>query len=573
MNKKGILVILLLFIMSFITVGCEINDIKINELVRSKNDLENEIIEYEIAYGGELVVPISYIKTFNPLTNKDKSIYYFNKLIYEGLFEFDSDLNIRNVLAENYMIYNNGQTIKIELRDDVLWHDGKKFTAFDVEFTIDEVRKKSNDSIYGDIELLKNIKSIDIIDDYTFEINFDKSYSNILENLTLPIVPKHQFEKSNNITKPIGTGPYKFAEYSKLKYVKLESNSDWWKGKPYISEIIGKILSDSKLAMTSFEIGEIDLASNIDIDWEKYAQDSNIKIYEFPTQQYEFIGFNFNNELFIGESGKAIRKAIFYGINRQLIVDRVYLGHGILTDSPIPPYSWIASDGDEIYEYNVIKAKKILEDAGWIDIDGDGIRENVAEKDLEIRLLTNSYNNLRKETAEIIMENLSNIGIKVIPMFDTNKIEATQEMIDNQWEEVQSNISLNKFDMVLLGWKLSNVPDLSFAFHSSQIENGTNFIAYNNKTIDNKLDEALLVSDRAEKKKIYAELESLLLEEVPYVSLFFKNSSVLINKKVYGDINPQAFNIYYDIEKWFIPEPLQDKKKVKTEEEKMITIK
>lgn len=582
MRFKRLVVIILVTVMTIMTFGCAANNnLDENEQGKNQNDEQEQIVDDTPVYGGELVLPISRVDNLNPLITKDKSMYYFNKLIYEGLFEFDENLNTQNILAEDYEITDNGQIINIKLRDNVFWHDGEKFTADDVKFTIELIKYSALNSVYRDMMTsiykpanpndIEHILNVNVIDENNLEIHFDRSYSNALESLIFPILPKHRFAEDGVVNKsvfekilneeeftPIGTGPYKFVEYNKLKSIKLTANQNWWKGKPYITNITGKILGGNDVTITSFESGLINLSPTSGYDWEKYAQREKVKIYEYVSQLYEFLAFNFNNELFQGEKGKALRRAIAYGIDRHSIIKKVYLGHATQVDVPISPNSWLISDEGNTYGYDTDKAREILESAGWTDNDNDGIYEDAAGKKLTIRLLTNSYNKLRRQTAEMIIENLKNIGINVIPMYDDRELDnITQNMVDNQWNEVQEKIANKDFDMALLGWELSYVPDLSFAFHSSQIDQGSNFISYRNEEMDELLVKAFRASTRESKREAYEQLQALIIGELPYVSLFFKNSSILVDGTVRGEIAPKSFNIYYDIDKWYIPEVYQ----------------
>ncbi|RKD33173.1 peptide ABC transporter substrate-binding protein [Thermohalobacter berrensis] len=583
---RRIAVIILIISLIFSFVGCEVkNDGKDENGNETEDNIDTEV---KPVYGGELILPISNVETLNPLLNRKKSIYYFNKLIYEGLFDIDEKFNVKKVLADNYKITDNGLVINIKLKDNVTWHDGEKFTAEDVKFTIDLLKYGAIDSayrkmllnVYNSLEIvdIEHILFTKIIDDYNIEIHFDRSYSNALETLTFPILPRHQFLQDGKINKnsyknalqkenftPIGTGPYKFVEYNKLKWIKLESNENWWKGKPYVSNITGKIFKDDNATIAAFKSGLVDLSLAKGIDWEKYVQDRKGKIYEFTSTNYEFLGFNFDKEIFKGEQGKDIRKAIAYGIDKKRIIKKVYLGHGKTTDVPILADSWLASKVDT-YKYNKDKAKEILENAGWKDTDNDGVRENENGQKLEFKLLTNSYNILRKETADIIIENLSDIGIKVIPDYEIKKPESiTNDQADKQWEEIKGKIIAGDFDIVLLGWELSQIPDLTFAFHSSQIEKGTNFIRYSNDEMDRLLEKAFRAASRKEKKEAYNKLQKLIIDELPYVSLLFRNKAILVADKVEGIDNPTSYNIYNNIEKWFIPEKYQNANQEKEE--------
>ncbi|WP_425449569.1 ABC transporter substrate-binding protein [Dethiothermospora halolimnae] len=588
MKLKRVIYFLLMSILSISISACGINGDINNDTSEQSNKEKNK--EYEPTYGGEIVVPVIDVETLNPLLNKSKSQYYFNKLVFEGLFSYDEDLSIKKQLVENYSIRENGRIISLELKENVKWHDGEILTSEDVEFTINTLKYANNDLAYKNMLLstynvstnkeFNNIIKTRIRDNHNIDIIFDKAYGNVLESLIFPIIPKHEFIgggrnisdsyvralSKNNYT-PIGTGPFKFDKYNKLKEIKLVANENWWGKKPYINKVTGKILDSSNLAITSFEAGQIDLTTTIGSDWEKYAQNEKVKIYEFPSTNYEFLAFNFKNEKFNSNKGNALRKAISYGIDRESIIQKVYLGHGMKSNIPLPPKSWLRSSELNKYNYNKEKAKTILEEAGWTYNSDTGVYINEARKELVIKLLTNPYSETKRNIAELITENLSEIGIKVIKDYQINLPEnITEELLNKKWGEVRSKIVGGDYEVALLEWELSNIPDLKFAFHSSQI-GASNFIFYNNKKMDQLLLEANRVVNKQSKKNIYLEIQELLTEDLPYVGLHFKNSALLINDRLRGNINPQDYNIYNNIEEWFIPEPFR-KNKIDKEEVK-----
>ncbi len=577
--KKLLLVLIVIIILLFFVVGCSAQIENEDSSVLNDNEFER----YKPVEGGELVVPLTTLSTLNPLMSENISYYYFNKLIFEGMFQFDKNLKIENVLAEDYNIKDGGKIIDIKLRDNVYWHDGEKFTSEDVLFTINAIKYANNNASYKKMfnNALNNcsvrdicrILDIKIIDENNLQIIFDGNYSNVLEILTFPVVPKHVFveEKGENGAydavfkiedyKPIGTGPYKFISYEKHKNVKLSANEDWWKGKTYIKSIIGKVLESEELILTAFETGQLDVAVSKTMDWEKHTENERVNINEYVSNNYEFLAFNFNNKLFKNGENNGVRKAIAYGINRQAIIEKVYLGHATHTDVPIHFDSWLASDNANIYGYNLPKAKEELEKAGWKDRDGDGICEDENGNKLVLRLTTNSYDILRFKTANIIADNLKELGIEVIKDYDeTMPDNITEEIIEEQWKNFKEKIDAGDFDIVLTGWKLSSIPELSFAFHSSQIKYGTNFIRYINKEMDQLLVDAFYASPGEGKRKAYDKLEAQIVENLPYVSLFFRNKALLSSNKVQGDIQPQFNNIYYNIEDWYIPKEYQHEK-------------
>lgn len=573
MNIKRYLLLIIITILTFSIVGCDVIDNNGNN--GQLSDEEKDTV-YEPSYGGNLTVPLYNVKTLNPLISGDKSLYFFNKLIFEGLFDFDKNLDLKNVLAESYNITNDGKLINIKLREDVFWHsdnkDKIKFTADDVKFTIDVLKYGAGNSTYKDLfnevfnnNKLSSILKVKVTDDYNITIEFDKVYSNALESLTFPIIAKHQFTSSESVNKsvynkalnpkyeitPKGTGPYKIVEFRKSKSVKLEANNDWWNGKPYIKNITGLNLSRSDLFITAFESGSTDLAIVSGIDWGKYYESKNISIYEFPTQNYEFLAFNFNNEFFKGETGKYVRKAIAYAIDTNTIIQKEYLEHATKTNTPFLPSSWLNNIKSK-YKYDTEKAKEMLKEAGFEDRNDDGVVEDINGKELRFRFLTNSDNEQRLQAANTIVDNLRTIGIDITPQYEMSYDEES-----NSWDDTFNKVLSNNYDIALLGWRMSYIPDLSFAFHSRNIKGGYNFINYNNPKMDELLEKASGTVERETKENVYEDIQEHIDEELPYLSLYYINRSLIMNNRIKGEIEPLSFNIYNNIHKWFIPEKLR----------------
>lgn len=580
MKCKRILVTILIIVITLVTIGCVKKE---EDNITEAFDMDkNNEIEYEPEYGGQLVLPLTTLDTLNPLISENISYYHFSKLIFEGLFELDNDLNVINQLAEDYTIKEDGRVINIKLKDNVLWHDGEKFTSEDVAFTINTIKYAHNDTSYKKMfnnilgsfnsSNIGRIMDVQIINDHNIDIIFDRSFSHELETLTFPIIPKHKFvmgrENKNSYMAalakegytPIGTGPYEFESYEKYKTIRLKSYEGYRDGKAYIDQIIGKILQDDELVLTAFETGQVHVATTEGIDWEKYDQSNRVRIYEFISQDYEFLGFNFSKGIFSSENGNTLRKAMAYGIDRQAIIQRVYLGHAIQIDLPIHPNSWLLSEDANVYGYNPSKAREEIEKLGWKDINGDGFYEDENGKEVILRLITNSYNPLRLKAADMIVENLRKMGINVVKDYpEVIPDNITEEMIESQWENTNNQILKGNYDIALSGWHLSWIPELSFAYHSSKIKSNTNFIRYKNEIMDEALVEAFNASNRENKLRAYEKLQKIITEELPYISLYFKNNALLIDRKIMGDIDPTFYNLYRNIGKWYIPKEFQQK--------------
>ncbi|MGO1368030.1 MAG: ABC transporter substrate-binding protein [Senegalia sp. (in: firmicutes)] len=509
--------------------------------------------KYEKAYGGEMNLPIETVENMNPLLSENESLYSFYDLIYEGLFRFKDDHDMENVLAKDYKIENEGRTINIKLRDNVKWHDGEDFTSKDVKFTIDLLRHAFKTKEYRDIlskydkfikpEDIEHIYSVNIVDEKNITIDFDRSFSNSLETLAFPIFPAHLFiDEEENILydtalentkdfKPIGSGAYKFVSYEEGKKINLESNDNWWnEDKPYIKNISGIMLKADEFK-NALDKGDIDVLETTFKSFDDFKKDKDVRIREYASNDFDFLGFNFKNDKFKGKDGKAIRQAIAHAIDRDKIIKDVYNEDATKASLPLLNNSYLLNENADMYEYDVKEAKKILKKA---DI-----------KDLKFKLMTNSNDKYREKTADMIIKDLNEIGIEV------------EKSYEDDLDSMISKMEKGDFDIALLGLELSESVDLTFAFHSDNIENGSNFISYSNKEMDKLLVEAFSAKDRKVKKDKYKEVQDILLEDLPYVGLFFTNNALIMDERIKGDIKPLEYGLYNNIEKWFIPEELQ----------------
>lgn len=539
MKNKKYFILSLVVIVAILMTACNPQEAINNE----EEDVEDITENYEPADGGTLKVSVTRFNTLNPLFNNNYSLFQLHHLIYEGLVTFDTNMDVQPLLAEKWNIAADGQSIQFHLRKGITWHDGELFTAEDVIFTTNlikgNIKNVSGNSVFR--TSLQQISDIREVEEGVINITFSRPFGNGLEAMTFPILPKHLFE-GNDVSKltdmdfpMIGTGAFQLSDYETMRNVKLERNENYWGQKPYIKEIDAVIVPDVESQLSVFENGDIDLAQPTSIDWAKYAENKNVKVYEYVSRNYEFIGFNFKNSSL---KDKNVRKAMAYGVDRHKLINNIYLGHGTVVDVPIYPLSSIYEEASLQYGYNVDEAIELLEESGYLSEGDHATRVSEEGISLSFNLIANKDNVLREKAAFFIQEELERIGIQI----DVELLE---------WEEFNDRISKGSFDMILGGWDLSYIPDLSFAFHSTQMGE-SNFISYYDETIDELLEEAFRAPSRAEKEESYSQLQKHIAEELPYFSLFFKNGSIVVRDKVKGEIKPNNYNLFNGIEDWFI---------------------
>jgi peptide/nickel transport system substrate-binding protein len=350
--------------------------------------------------------------------------------------------------------------------------------------------------------------------------------------MNFPIIPKHHYKSNeDNSMKPIGTGAYGFNSFTTMKELNLTANKNWFGGEVYIETIKGIITRDKNNDSDAFNQNIVDIINPTKFDWQEYAETEGVSLTEYPTYYYTFIGFNFNNSIL---SDKNIRKSIAYAIDRQDIIKNEFLNHAYITEFPIHPRSWLNKDDSVTYVKDVEKSKELITGAGYTNTD-------TVEEKPSLRLLVNSENPLRLRIANKIKESLENVGFII-----------NLDLVDNG--TYNQKIISKDFDLLLGEWKLSEVPDFTFAFHSSQIQEGSNFVSYNNPDMDRVLGTIFGSVNDNDTLNATSEFKNIFVEDLPYFSLFFRTSAIISRDRVKGDLAPSIYNNYNGIENLYISE-------------------
>lgn len=510
--------------------------------------------------GGVLNVAIRNPKTLNPLLNEDASIDEILKLVYDDLIILDENQKPSPNIASSWE-FSYDDTLIIKIRDDIYWHNGNLLTAYDVNFSINTIKNAPDTSVYK--SCVSNIASTSVIDDNTIQIRCRQPLSSEIYNFNFPIISYDYYLGENVLTSdknmiPMGSGAYEFESLEEMKSLNLKKNTRWFKNSQstitvldedakiydfkYIDKVIATIVPKKDAELHMFDQKQIDFLSTDVVDWEKYSGTKETIIDEYVTNDYDFLGVNFNNFIL---NDTLVRQAISYAIPRDRIAKDIYLEHVTLADTPINPKSWLKTSNELIYKYNLTKSKELLEQAGWTDSDGNGILDK-SGRELRFNLLVNSENNQRLEVANLIKDTFNQIGIAI-------------EIDIQDYEAYVQQLKSKNFDAFLGGWKLSIVPDLSFAFNSSQIASGNNFISYNDENMDNLLQQANIAIGDEAIIEAYKNLENYIIEQLPYISLYFRNAAVLMNERLKTDDNYKVYeslpfknNVYSNINNYII---------------------
>jgi peptide/nickel transport system substrate-binding protein len=470
--------------------------------------------------------------------------------IFNKLLKYDKNLDLEGELVESWQISADQKTITFKLKPNLKWADGKPLTSADVLWTWHAVIDEKTGSPYAsDYQLVKKSETPDAL---TFSVTYEQAYAPALDSWSgLQILPKHLLEGQDLHTttfarKPVGSNYYQLDSWAHGENLRLSRNPSAVLGQAKIDQLITRIIPDSSAQFLELMAGNIDSMS---LDPIKYARiiparpelQQKLNLYKELGSGYTYMGFNLKHKPF---DDIRVRKAINYAIDKQEIIDGVYLGLGIDIASPYKPGTRWSNPDLKPYPYDPAKAKALLKEAGFTP-NKDGILERDG-KPFSFEIITNQ-NKEREKSAVLIQRRLKDVGIQV-------NIRAIE------WASFISRfIKTGDFDVVVLGWGLGLDPDQYNIWHSSQQAPGQfNFIGYSNPEIDKLLEQGRLELNPDKRMKIYHEFARVLLEDSPIVYLSAGYGLTAIHKRVKGIDSPAPpAGVGWNSETWYIPEPLR----------------
>lgn len=499
--------------------------------------------------GGEIVYALTGDPViFNPILSTDSTSGAINDLVYEGLIEYNKDLQPVGCLAENWDISEDGLTITFHLRDNVKWHDGTPFTAEDVKFTYDAIMHPDYTGTRA--SYFKFVEEVEVVDPHTVALHLKQVDSSLIYKLSIGIIPKHIFgdteiaklKEHEGNQNPIGTGPFKFSEYESGQYIVLVRNEDYWREGPYLERVRFKIFQDEQVVLTALEDGSIDYLGSIpveDIERIKEAYADRFNFVERPYNGYQYIGFNLTHPIL---SDKKVRHALVYAVDREAIIDTIYKGYGTVMNGHYPPISWAFNENLPTYDYNPEKAAQLLEEAGWKLAD-DGFRYKDGEK-LAFTVVASSGNTQDENLLSMVKKYWKDVGV-----------DATIEYYE--WSVlVDEYLDKGNFEAYKCGWGLGLDPDPYMWWHSecsfdeNGILQGFNDVRFKNERVDELIELGRSTYDQDERKQYYDEMQMILSDELPYMWLYTRNFVTAMHKKFEG-VEWSALGPI-NIHKWYV---------------------
>jgi len=447
-------------------------------------------------------------------------------LIFNGLTVADEHGQIMPDLADTWDISADNLSYTFYLRTDVRWHDGTPFTADDVVFTIDILRAPDFPGQPELTELWRTVK-VERPGPYTVRFTLSETFAPFLSYTTIGLLPAHLLEgvpaellldHPFNM-QPVGTGPFKVSKVTS-QHALLLANTDFYGGRPYLDKIEFIFYSDYPSVLSAYRRGEIHGISRVLPEYlTQVLAEESLKLYSAPLSGYGLVFVNLERPIF---QEREVRQALLWATDRQRIIDQILEGQALVANGPVVPFSWAYEAHASQYTYNPEKAKALLDQAGWSDGDGDGIREK-GELRLQFALLTND-NETRVKMINELTRQWAQVGIRAVPQ--TAGVAGV----------VRDFLAPRNYDAILYEWqRLPADPDPYPQWHSTQkLGMRQNFTAYSNEQADLIMEEARRTTDPERRGALYRELQRILAEDVPALSLYHPVYSYAIDERVHA---------------------------------------
>ena len=480
---------------------------------------------------------------------------FISGFVIETLLTVDNEtLEFEPHLAKAWEVSEDHLSYTFHLRDDVTFSDGKPMTARDLLFTFEAINNPENDT--GPIRsYLNDVERCELLDDYSVRFHVEKPYYGHLLMLGgLEVLPAHVYGVGEYNTHPanrapVGTGPYVFDRWDTGQRIVLKRNPDYWKAEEpaYPDTRTFKIVTDSNAALQLLLRHDLDVMDFEGEMWKQHASkpefaaefhrvipDSPIPGY---LSRYNYIGWNTRKPQF---ADKRVRQALCMLFDRQLIIDAVWGGLGTIITGPqyhkLPEYN---SDVKP-WPFDPKRAVELLEEAGWVDRDRDGIREKDGVPFVfELNYAANlpEYDRL----GTVYQEELKRVGIEL-------------RLDPLEWATFQERLHNRKFDACMLAWLTGLATDPYQLWHSSQAEKGSNYPGLKLPEVDRLIEEARREFDRDKRIEKYHRFHEIIHDEQPYIFLYARPGMTAIDRRIQG---VKVYPAGLDPLEWWIPKAKQ----------------
>ena len=445
-------------------------------------------------------------------------------LLFRGLTRLDQQGRVVPDLAERWTA-PDGLVYTFTLRENQFWHDGKPVTIDDLLFTI-EMMQNPDSPILPDLAELWRSVTVEPVDEHTVRLLLDEPFAPFLDFTTIGLLPKHIWQDvppSELLTsplnlRPVGNGPMQ-ATLTSAQFIRLERNPYSSEDIPMVSALEFHFYPDYPSIYAAYTEGELDGVSQVmqsDISLAQARTD--MQLFSAPLSTYVGVVFNLQNPDVPFLQDAIVRRALYHALDREQLLHDVVGGHGVLASSPIPSNNWGHAPDTPSYDYDPDEARRLLDESGWVDTDGDGTRDKNGLP-MQLILLTND-GPTRISLIEQIAADWQAVGVKVV-------VESV-----SFGGFVSDFLTPRRFEAALLSWDITGDPDPFPLYHSSQIATGQNYGGWSNQEADALVIEARSTVDPEKRRALYAQFQHLFAADVPAIPLYYPVYTYGVSERV-----------------------------------------
>ncbi|MBW3573150.1 MAG: hypothetical protein KY467_18795 [Gemmatimonadetes bacterium] len=500
------------------------------------------------APGGTLIfLAEGDVDDLNPLTFDNTQSYQIVHLLFRALARRDSTLsNYVPDLLESWE-RPDPSTVILKVRPNLKWHDGQPVTAEDVVFTIQRQQDSATASPrQADVAAVTSARAVD---PQTVEVKLNRTGPSTVNALLEVIpVPKHLLENVEPAQmrfhqfsqKPVGNGLFRFGEWTKGQQITVVANPDAPEGRPALDRIVVRVVPDATARLTQLMNGEGDVAKITPEQRPQVENAPNLHVQGAAQVRPGWIAFN-QQKAPVNEA--AVRRAFLMAVNREQIVQAQFGEQGTPALSPIPPGLREHSADVRPIPHDPNAARQLLEQAGWRDTNGDGIREKNGQP-LRIEVEVSSADQMRKDMLIFMQQQLRQVGIDM----------AIREMERASWVE---RLRGREFMASFWGWGWGPGvmgPNAEMLFHSRSIPPaGPNFAGYSNPRADALIDQILVENDTTRARGLWKQLEQQVIEDAVYAPIFLDPEFYAVNNR-FANVKFRGPEWWEDVIFWSVPE-------------------
>ena len=471
--------------------------------------------------------------------------------VVEGLVTTNEKMEVVPLLAASIPTLENGgvvlrkdggMDVTWNLRPEVKWHDGTPHTSADVQFTVQAINSPTYNPESTDG--FDRITSVDTPDPLTAVLHYKEIYAPYQLQFVRGTLPKHvlagrDIDTANDYNRaPLGTGPYKVAEWKSGEYIRLEAVPDYWRGTPAtISTLLFKFVANTTTRINQLKSGEVDMV--VMFPWDKHREVAaipGVTVHRIDGNGYEHV--TLNQRAFPAFADLRVRQALNHAVDRDLIAKAILEGLAPVTAGPVQPVSWAHNPGIRRYAFDPARAKALLDEAGWKDSNGDGVRDKDGQK-FSFTLITQAGFAVRENVAQVLQRQFKDVGVEAaVQLHDGTSISKL-------WFE-------GKFHAMLHWWQLPADPELTLFFAKDRMPPAGRNINY---VSDDQLTSLVYAADRtvdqAARAKILGEAQARIADLAVEIPLYGVTKLDAVPARLKGFTgNPTNTGPFWNVHAW-----------------------